>query len=211
MTTATTTKPLTYEEYLDTPEIEGRFDIVDGEIIMAAAPTNEHQETIGEFYFILRPFVIEHNLGKVLFAPLDIVIRRNPLRTRQPDLLLLSNESYARIDRHLPIEEAPELTIEILSPSNTRRRIQDVLADYAAIGVKECWLVSLATRTIEVLTLVNGEWLRLVRFCYICWVVRRPMRVRAAAALEGARSQPFVPSRSATRELAQSALRFISR
>ena len=161
MTTSTQTQLLTYEEYLDTPEIEGRFDIVDGEMIMAAAPTNEHQETIGEFHFILRYFVKERNLGTVLFAPLDIVIRRNPLRTRQPDLLLLSNESYARIDRHLPIEEAPDLTIEILSPSNTRRRIQDVLADYAAIGVKECWLVSLAARTIEALTLVNGEWRRL--------------------------------------------------
>ena len=159
MTTATQTQLLTYEEYLDTPEIEGRFDIVDGEIIMAAAPTNEHQETIGEFYFILRPFVIERNLGKVLFAPLDIVIRRNPLRTRQPDLLFISKDRYDRYQN--PLEVAPELTIEILSPSNTRRRIQDVLADYAAIGVKECWLVSLAARTIEVLTLVNGEWQRL--------------------------------------------------
>ena len=161
MTTATTTKPLTYEEYLDTPEIEGRFDIVDGEMIMSPSPIPDHQIVGSEFHLILGPFAREHNLGKVLFAPLDIVIRRNPLRTRQPDLLLLSNESYARIDRHLPIEEAPELTIEILSPSNTRRRIQDVLADYAAIGVKECWLVSLAARTIEALTLVNGEWQRL--------------------------------------------------
>ena len=159
MTTATTTKPLTYEEYLDTPEIKGRFDIVDGEIIMAAAPTNEHQETIGEFYFILRPFVIERNLGKVLFAPLDIVIRRNPLRTRQPDLLFISKDRYDRYQ--YPLEIAPELAIEILSPSNTRRRVQDVLADYAAIGVRECWLVSLDARTIEVLTLVNGEWRRL--------------------------------------------------
>ena len=161
MTTATTTKPLTYEEYLDTPEIKGRFDIVDGEIIMSPSPIPDHQIVGSEFHLILGPFAREHNLGKVLFAPLDIVIRRNPLRTRQPDLLLLSNESYARIDRHLPIEEAPELTIEILSQSNTRRRIQGVLADYAAIGVKECWLVSLAARTIEVLTLVNGEWQRL--------------------------------------------------
>ena len=159
MTTATTTKPLTYEEYLDTPEIEGRFDIVDGEMIMAAAPTNEHQETIGEFHFILRDFVKERNLGTVLFAPLDIVIRRNPLRTRQPDLLFISKDRYDRYQ--YPLEIAPELTIEILSPSNTRRRIQDVLADYAAIGVKECWLVSLDARTIEVLTLVNGEWQRL--------------------------------------------------
>ena len=160
-TTATQTQLLTYEEYLDTPEIEGRFDIVDGEMIMAPSPIPEHQITSREFFRILDPFVVERNLGILLFAPLDIVIRRNPLRTRQPDLLLLSNESFARIDRHLPIEEAPELAIEILSPSNTRRRIQDVLTDYTAIGVKECWLVSLAARTIEVLTLVNGEWQRL--------------------------------------------------
>ena len=160
-TTATQTQLLTYEEYLDTPEIEGRFDIVDGEIIMAPSPIPEHQIVGSEFHLILGPFAREHNLGKVLFAPLDIVIRRNPLRTRQPDLLLLSNESYARIDRRKPIEVAPELAIEILSPSNTRRRIQDVLADYAAIGVKECWLVSLASRTIEVLTLMNGGWQRL--------------------------------------------------
>ena len=160
-TTATQTQLLTYEEYLDTPEIKGRFDIVDGEIIMAPSPIPEHQITIKRFLFALNQFIVERNLGELLFAPLDIVIRRNPLRTRQPDLLLLSNESYARIDRHLPIEEAPELAIEILSPSNTRRRIQDVLADYAAIGVEECWLVSLAARTIEALALVNGEWQRL--------------------------------------------------
>ena len=161
MTTATTTKPLTYEEYLDTPEIEGRFDIVDGEMIMAPSPIPEHQITHKQFFLTLHQFIVERNLGILLYAPLDVVIRRNPLRTRQPDLLLLSNESYARIYLDRPIEEAPKLAIEILSPSNTRRRVQDALADYAAIGVKECWLVSLDARTIEVLTLVNGEWQRL--------------------------------------------------
>ena len=160
-TTATTTKPLTYEEYLDTPEIEGRFDIVDGEMIMAPSPIPEHQITFRQFFRILDRFVVERNLGELLSAPLDVVIRRNPLRTRQPDLLLLSNESFARIYLDRPIEEAPELAIEILSPSNTRRRVQDALADYAAIGIKECWLVSIRARTIEVLTLVNGEWRRL--------------------------------------------------
>ena len=160
-TTATQTQLLTYEEYLDTPEIKGRFDIVDGEMIMAPSPIPEHQITFRQFFRILDRFVVERNLGELLSAPLDIVIRRNPLRTRQPDLLLLSNENFARIYLDRPIEVAPELAIEILSPSNTRRRIQDVLADYAAIGVKECWLVSLTSRTIEVLTLVNDEWRRL--------------------------------------------------
>ena len=161
MTTATTTKPLTYEEYLDTPEIEGRFDIVDGEMIMAPSPIPEHQIISRKFFLVLHQFIIDHNLGELLYAPLDVVIRRNPLRTRQPDLLLLSNESFARIYLDRPIEEAPELAVEILSPSNTRRRVQDALADYAAIGVRECWLVSIRARTIEVLTLVNGEWRRL--------------------------------------------------
>ena len=161
MTTATQTQLLTYEEYLDTPEIEGRFDIVDGEMIMAPSPIPEHQITFRQFFRILDRFVVERNLGELLSAPLDVVIRRNPLRTRQPDLLLLSNESYARIYLDRPIEEAPELAIEILSPSNTRRRVQDALADYAVIGVRECWLVSLDARTIEVLMLVNGEWRRL--------------------------------------------------
>ena len=160
-TTATQTQLLTYEEYLDTPEIKGRFDIVDGEMIMAPSPIPEHQITHKQFFLILHQFIIKRNLGELLYAPLDVVIRRNPLRTRQPDLLLLSNESYARIYLDRPIEEAPELAIEILSPSNTRRRVQDALADYAAIGVKECWLVFLAARAIEVLTLVNGEWQRL--------------------------------------------------
>ena len=160
-TTATQTQLLTYEEYLDTPEIEGRFDIVDGEMIMAPSPIPEHQITVKRFLFTLNQFIVESNLGELLFAPLDVVIRRNPLRTRQPDLLLLSTESLARIHLDRPIEEVPELAIEILSPSNTRRRVQDVLADYAAIGVRECWLVSLAARAIEVLALVNGEWRQL--------------------------------------------------
>ena len=158
-TTATQTQLLTYKEYLDTPEIKGRFDIVDGEMIMAPSPIPEHQITTKRVLFTLDPFIVERNLGELLFAPLDIVIRRNPLRTRQPDLLFISKDRYDRYQ--YPLEVAPELAIEILSPSNTRRRVQDALADYAAIGVKECWLVSLDRRTIEVLTLVNGEWRRL--------------------------------------------------
>ena len=186
-TTATQTQLLTYEEYLDTPEIEGRFDIVDGEMIMAPSPIPEHQITSREFFRILDPFVVGRNLGILLFAPLDVVIRRNPLRTRQPDLLLLSNESFASIYLDRPIEEAPELAIEILSPSNTRRRVQDALADYAAIGVKECWLVSINARTIEVLTLVNGEWQRLALL-----VIGDRMRSEALAGLDVEVGQFFV-------------------
>lgn len=160
-TTATKARTLTYEEYLIAPEIEGRFDIVDGEMIMAPSPVPRHQIIHRQFIRILDPFIAERGLGELLYAPLDIVIRRAPLRTRQPDLLLLSNESFARVEQGTPvIEETPELVIEILSPSNRRRHVEEKLRDYASIGVPECWMASGEAQTVEVLRLVGGGWER---------------------------------------------------
>lgn len=163
MVTAATARawgPLTYEEYLSTPEIEGRFDIVYGEIIPAPSAMPGHQIINRQFFIILDPFIVERGLGELLYAPLDIVIRRAPLRTRQPDLLLLSNESFARMDQTAPIEETPELVIEILSPSNRRCHVEEKLRDYASIGVPECWMASGEAQTIDVLTLAGDEWER---------------------------------------------------
>ena len=151
---------LTYEEYLSTPEIEGRFDIVDGQIIPAPSALVGHQIINRRFFVILDAFISERRLGELLYAPLDVVIRRAPLRTRQPDLLLLSNESFARMDLAAPIEETPELVIEIVSPSNPRRNVEDKLGDYASIGAPECWMASGEDQTIEVLNLIGGAWVR---------------------------------------------------
>lgn len=99
-------------------------------------------------------------MGEVLYAPLDIVIQRNPLRTRQPDLLFISNER-AGIIQDDRIHGGPDLVIEILSPSNSRGEIEEKMSDYARIGVRECWLVSPQGCTVETLQLDSGEWKRL--------------------------------------------------
>jgi len=78
------TRRLTYEEYLKSPEIKQRYEIVDGELIMAPSPTLEHQTILRQLFLLVHRFVTEHQLGQVWFAPLDIVIQREPLRTRQP-------------------------------------------------------------------------------------------------------------------------------
>lgn len=155
----TQTKLLTYEEYLKLPEIKKRYDIVDGEMITAPGPTTEHQFDSRRIFRLLDHFfVVEHQLGEVLYAPLDILIQREPLRTRQPDILFVSNERRAILGQI--IEGAPDLVVEILSPNNTRRDVEAKLADYARIGVRECWLVSQEARTVEVLRLVDGAWQR---------------------------------------------------
>ena len=156
MTTQVQTQRYTFEEYLDSPEIEGRFDVVDGEIILASSPLPEHQVVLRQFFLILDSFVTEGDFGELLFAPMDIVIRREPLRVRQPDLMFFRK---GRFDRTARITEyAPDLAIETISPSNSRSHVASKMQDYADIGLTECWWVYLADHTIEVFSLTDGEW-----------------------------------------------------
>ena len=87
------------------------------------------------------------------------------LRTRQPDVLFLSSERTGirgrRELREQPvIEAAPDLTVEVLSPGETRPDVLAKLEDYRAIGVRECWLVSPEAETVEVLRLGPAGWER---------------------------------------------------
>ena len=149
-------KHLTYQQYLDLPEMKARYSIVDGELVMAAAPTTEHQRCILELALKLTPVVRERRLGEVFIAPIDIVIRRDPLRTRQPDLLFISNARRYIIGRQV-IEGGPDLVIEILSPSNTRRELEEKLRDYQSINVREAWIIATQGQTVEVLQLSAGS------------------------------------------------------
>jgi Uma2 family endonuclease len=155
----TQTRLLTYEEYLNEPESKERREIVDGEVVMVAAPTLYHQTISVNILGPTHYFVTMQGLGRIWHAPLDVVVEQEPVRVRQPDLLFVSNErSHILGDRM--INGGPDLVMEILSPSNTRRYIESKLADYALIDVRECWLVSPEARTVEVLRLDGGEWRR---------------------------------------------------
>jgi Uma2 family endonuclease len=155
-------KRLTFEAWLALPETKQRYEIVDGVMLMPPAPTVDHQWIMQRIFLRLTSFVEDRGLGVVLVAPVDLMIQRAPLRTRQPDVLYLSAERSGikgRADLHglQYLEIAPDLVVEVLSPSNSRRDIEDKLADYRRIGVRECWLVSPEAETFEVLSLSAEE------------------------------------------------------
>jgi Uma2 family endonuclease len=145
-------KHLTYQQYLDLPEMRARYSIVDGELVMEAMPIPSHQTLLLELVLKLSPFVRERHLGKVFVAPLDIVIRREPLRTRQPDLMFISHWRRSIVGQQA-IEGGPDLVIEILSPSNTLSDVQRKLQDYQRVSVREAWIVSPQALTVQVLQL----------------------------------------------------------
>jgi len=152
---------LTYADYLNAPETMERFEIIDGEVVMSARPTLHHQIAMGNIYRPVHRFVSERKLGEVLFAPLDVLVQRSPLRVRQPDILFVSNERAGILGER--INGGPDLAVEMLSPSNRGGYLESKLADYARIDVRECWLVSMQSRTVEVLRLEGGDW----RLAYI--------------------------------------------
>ena len=156
----TQSKPITYQDYLAGPEIKARKEIVDGVLIMFAAPALIHQTVLSDLNDPVKQFVHQNQLGGVWFAPVDVIIQRDPLRVRQPDLLFVSNERAEILGERGQIEGDPDLVVEILSPSNNRPYIERKLADYARVDVHECWLVDIENRTVEVLRQESGGWQR---------------------------------------------------
>jgi Uma2 family endonuclease len=152
------TKKLTFDEWQALPETKQRCEVVDGVLTMPPSPLGEHQWLDFEIAVRLRNFVEERGLGLAITAPYDILIQREPLRTRQPDILVVNAEltGIARpsdlVGRRF-LESPPLLVVEVISPGNTRREIEEKLVDYRSIGVPECWLVNFPSRSVEVLRL----------------------------------------------------------
>jgi len=152
------TRELTYEDYMCSPEEMRRYEILDGEKTYMTNPTIRHQRLQKILCRLLDSWQIRSgNQGELLMAPVDVLIRRNPLRTRQPDLLYISQPRLQdrADDDPSPLEPSPELVIEILSPSDTVRVLAGKLADYRSVGVKECWVVNTRSQTLEVLRLTQ--------------------------------------------------------
>ena len=142
---------LTYEDYAKTPEGD-RYELIDGELIELTSPRIAHQRFLAKLYRFVSTFVEADQLGEIFIAPTDVVL--DDTNTFQPDLFFVSNE---RADIVTPenIQGAPDLVVEILSPS-TQSRDWGIKRDlYALHGVKEYWVAS--TYEERVWILILGE------------------------------------------------------
>ena len=161
-TTEATKKKISFEDYLLMSEINHPYEIIDGEFMPSPAPIPAHQRMSANIFKRLDEHVEAKDLGIVLFAPVDIILQRHPLRTRQPDVLFihrdkLSGTGFDAIEELQILEIAPDLVVEVLSSSDTEKALSGKLSDYQRIGVKECWLVSREARSVEVLQLTKEQ------------------------------------------------------
>ena len=144
----------TYADYLETSDDE-RYELLHGELVMAPAPREIHQYFLINLIIAIGAFVKKHKLGKVYSAPFDVVLSDE--NVVQPDLLFVSTARQHIITPD-NIQGAPDLVVEILSPS-TAERDRVVKSDlYAQHGVHEYWIVDPDARTITVFLLNGGAF-----------------------------------------------------
>ncbi|MXY47415.1 MAG: Uma2 family endonuclease [Chloroflexi bacterium] len=144
----------TYEDYKQTPD-DTRYELLDGELILVPAPRLTHQRTSRTIFRQIDSFVTERDLGEVFYAPADVVL--SDFTVVQPDILFVSKErSHIITDDN--IRGAPDLVVEILSPTTARRDRTTKRDLYEQHGVPEYWQADYDAKNVQMLTPVDGEY-----------------------------------------------------
>src|SRR5256885_6170634 len=144
----------TYEEYYRLND-DQRYEIIDGNLLMAPEPDTWHQSWVGALFIILDRHVRSQYLGKVFLSPVDVVL--NSENSVQPDLVFISTANLSIVQRR-GIFGTPDLLVEMVSVFSMRRDRYDKKELYARFGVKEYWIGDPANKTLEILTLKAGRY-----------------------------------------------------
>lgn len=133
--------------------------LIQNQIIMSPAPLDRHQSLSMEISAELFHHVKTRKLGTVRAAPYDVYF--DIQNAFQPDILFISKERMHLIDKD-GLYGAPDLIIEILSPSTAKYDLEDKNEVYEQYGVKEYWIVDPADSQVTGYTLREGKFVLLM-------------------------------------------------
>ncbi len=143
-------RPMTGDELLRMPGLDP-CELVAGRVVHMTPTNPTHGRIEVNVAAALKQFVRTQNLGVVMAGEVGVFTSRNPDTVRAPDVLFLSHERNARRERPQGfLDVAPELTVEILSPTDRPDPVRRKLGEYFAAGVRLVWVIDPATRTVQV-------------------------------------------------------------
>ena len=138
---------LTYDEFQTLPrDGSKRLELIEGEVYMTPSPNTAHQRAVRKLLRALDDFVERGGLGEVFIAPYDIVLSK--WTALEPDLLFIRKDR-ASIVTDANVQGAPDLVIEILSPSNKVYDRETKLRVYEKAGIPEIWYLDPEDKTAE--------------------------------------------------------------
>ncbi|MEW5786191.1 MAG: Uma2 family endonuclease [Bacillota bacterium] len=151
---STTEKPCTYEDYRKLPE-GAPYQLVGGELVLTPAPGTYHEIISFNLGLALGKFAVSHQLGRVLFAPIDVYL--NETETYQPDIIFIARERIEIIEP-ARINGAPDLVVEILSPATAYYDLRKKYKVYERSGVREYWIIDPEEKSAQIFLLKEGKF-----------------------------------------------------
>jgi Uma2 family endonuclease len=149
---------ITTQEYFEHyPESTQPMELINGEVIMSPAPNDDHGFIVAYLSGLLFNAVVLNELGEYRVAPNDVTF--DELNTVQPDLFYISkNNTRCKRTQNKYWEGAPDLCVEILSPSTAKQDRDKKFKLYEKYGVTEYWIIDALNHTIEVYVLDNNRY-----------------------------------------------------
>lgn len=133
----------------DLPDDDLRHELVTGLLVSEPLPAHRHDRVRRRLERILDGFVAAHALGEV-FGAAGYVLSRDPDTVRGPDLSFVASDRLSGFDDTRFFEGAPDLAVEIRSPSNQPGEMRAKAADYLAAGTRVVWVVDPGSREVTV-------------------------------------------------------------
>jgi Uma2 family endonuclease len=146
----------TYEDYIHLPDDGWKYEVIEGVLYMTPSPNTKHQRAIVRILLTMGTFVRQKKLGELFASPLDVILPNNLGTPVQPDIFFIRQERLG-IVKEGNIEGAPDLVVEVLSPSNwlDDRRVK--FKAYSQATIPEYWIVDPIQDTIEVFVLDDTQ------------------------------------------------------
>lgn len=130
-----------------------RHEVIADELYVTPGPSPRHQRVVTRLIQLLGPFVHEHGLGEVFPGPIDVLFGEGDYV--EPDLVFVGASGARRVtDRG--IEGAPDLVVEIVSPSTAARDRTLKRDRYRLFGVPEYWVVDPEASSVDVWRFTEG-------------------------------------------------------
>jgi Uma2 family endonuclease len=128
---------LTAEEYFHFPDKPERSELVRGVIVPMNQPGFRHGLICGQTYFLLRLYLKDHDVGRVLSNDSGIITQRDPDTVRGGDVTFYSYERVPRGDSPAGYPQAsPNIVFEVRSPNDRWSEIHEKIAEYLTAGVE---------------------------------------------------------------------------
>lgn len=149
-------RPLTYEDLEIYDDEHHRYEIIHGSLVVSPSAAPKHGDVLMRLIVAFANIVEQRQLGRVLTAPIDLELSPNNIVV--PDMLFATHERLRIEKNHLV--SPPDLIIEVVSPSSRTRDYITKRLMYESAGVAEYWIVDPSKRSVDVLELIEGRYVK---------------------------------------------------